>query len=388
MIVNNKIEHLIKMEDYVTNNSFISDAKIILRFLSVIGIPNIDNSRPRTFCKIFKIILFYALAMYYICIALLLSVYRFEFLHESGNLLSTVNGIATVTSSVLLKLFLIVKVKKLNKIFNSFCKFMIKNQVKSHSNRKIILVGCISSLFLPISISSYNVHVLRNSKFYEWCPFSHLLPTSVERVIVISFMDIGYAINEYTCSFISTIFLIFIFVSYNRFVLTPFLERLKLTYKKPTLYTIRVNLDMCAKVKQMWIQIEGFTSVNAFFLFGFSFSSALYVVGKSASVEQDGLSVISKFRTVVCFAQMIMLCAAGSDTVNKWQEVRLYVQETFRFYSKLVDKEQNKDILPLLSLLDGTKMDLSFTCFGILTLDWSLLLKTIMTIVTFASMMV
>lgn len=388
MFAKDKMEQLVKMEDCVTNNSFISDAKIILRFLSVCGIPTIDNFRARKYCKIFKEILLCILTICYICISLLLSVYRFEFLHERGNLLSTVNGITTITSSMLLRLFLIFKVKKLNKIFNSFCKLMIRNQMKSRSNRKIIMIGCISSFLLPVFVSQYNNHVLRQSNFYEWPPFKYLLPTSLERAIVTSFIDIGYAIDEYTFPFISTILLIFIYFSYNRFVLTPFLEQLKITYRNPTLHSIRGNLDMCAKVKRMWMQIEDFTSVSAFFLFGMLFSSALYVVGKAVSIDQGGLSAISKYRAVVCIAQMIMLCAFGSQTVNKWQEVRLYVQETFRFYSKSVNKEQNKDILPLVSLLDCTKMDLSFTCFGILNLDWSLLLKTIMTIVTFGSLMV
>lgn len=374
------------MEDYAANNSFISDTNIILHFLSVIGIPNINNIRPRKFRRIFKILL-YVLAVYYICISLLLSVYRFEFLHEMGNLLSTANGIATITSSLLLKLFLIIKVKKLNEIFNSFCKFMTRNKVEAHSNKNVIMIGCMSSLLFPIFVSEYNYHVLHQAQFYEWLPFNHLLSISLERDIVVTFIDIGYVIDEYAFPFISTILLIFIYFSYNKFILTPFLMQLKRTYRNPTLYSIRANLDMCGEVKQIWMKIEDFTSINAFLLFGVSFSSALYVVNKYVSVDKGCLSIISKFRAVVSIAQMIMLCASGSHTVNKWREVRLYVQEKFRFYSKNVDKEQNRDILPLLSLLDYTKIDLSFTCFGILNLDWSLLLKTIMTIVTFGSLM-
>lgn len=64
---------------------------------------------------------------------------------------------------------------------------------------------------------------------------------------------------------------------------------------------------MCGEVKQIWMKIEDFTSINAFFLFGVSFSSALYVVNKYVSVDKGCLSIISKFRAVVSIAQMIML---------------------------------------------------------------------------------
>lgn len=376
------------MKDCATNKSLISDAKIILQFLSITGIPNISNFKAKKVCNNFKILLLHLLAIYFFGISLLLSAHRFDTLQDKGNFLSSVNGMATGVSSILLKFFLIVKVKKLNIIFNSFYEFMTRTGVKFNSRRKIILIGCIVSLLLPIFFSSYHLHILHNERFYEWIRISHFLSkfSFLERVCV-SILDLGYAIVEYTFPFISTILLTFIYISFNRSVLKPFGELLKVTYNNPTSQSIKVNLDTYAEVRRIWIQIEDFASVNAFFLFGFSFSSSMYLVGKYVSIEQAGLTTLSKFRAVLCVAQIIMLSVAGSETVNKWREIRLLVQEMFRFYSKLIDKQQNKDIFPLLALLEGTKMDLCFSCFGILTLDWSLLLKTAMTTVTFGALM-
>lgn len=376
------------MKDCATNKSLISDANIILQFLSITGIPNISNFKAKKVCNNFKILLLYLLAIYFFCISLLLSAHRFDTLQDKGNFLSSVNGMATGVSSILLKFFLIVKVKKLNIIFNSFYEFMTRIGLKFNSSWKIILIGCIVSLLLPIFFSSYHLHILHNERFYEWIRISQFLSkfSSLERVCV-SILDLGYAIVEYTFPFISTILLTFIYTSFNRSVLKPFVELLKATYNNPTSESIKVNLDTYAEVRRIWIQIEDFASVNAFFLFGFSFFSAMYLVGKYVSIEQAGLTTLSKFRAVFCIAQIIMLSAAGSETVNKWKEIRLLVQEMFRFYSKLIDKQQNKDIFPLLALLEGTKMDLCFSCFGILTLDWSLLLKTAMTTVTFGALM-
>ena len=84
---------------------------------------------------------------------------------------------------------------------------------------------------------------------------------------------------------------------------------------------------------------------------------------------------------------MIVLCLSGSTVVRQWKDIRHLAQKISYSHSRFYDQVQNKDMLLLWSLLEGTKLDLSFTCFGILTLDWSLLLKTIVTAVTFGVLM-
>lgn len=84
---------------------------------------------------------------------------------------------------------------------------------------------------------------------------------------------------------------------------------------------------------------------------------------------------------------MSMLAKSGSRAVNQWQGIKIIAQELPYFHGKFYEQVGNNDMLFLMSLLRVTNRDLSFTGFGVLKLDWNLLLATTMSLATFGVLM-
>lgn len=111
----NKEQKNIKRCSEICTNTITSDAKIILNFLSFTGIPNIkihqSENRFSKFRKIFQ----YILVIYFFCIFLASELYRVKkYLKYSKSVAVAINIIGTAILSLLMKLFLIIKVKYLN----------------------------------------------------------------------------------------------------------------------------------------------------------------------------------------------------------------------------------------------------------------------------------
>lgn len=129
-------------------------------------------------------------------------------------------------------------------------------------------------------------------------------------------------------------------------------------------------------------------SIIAFFLYGLCFTTVLYLVGKYSLIKHETLSTCSRLSVVFPVLQMIIVCISVSKTVNHWQEIRQIAQGISQFHGIMCDYFRNKDMLFLWSLVERLKIDLSFTCIGIFTLHWSLLLKSVATTVTFGVLMI
>lgn len=210
---------------------------------------------------------------------------------------------------------------------------------------------------------------------HNFC-FNYLLSHKTSRYFVYA-IDVGYAINTFTFPLIISILL-----SLNHFA-----TQLRKTRIYPIILNIKKSLNIYNKVRKICLQIEDFASIIAFFLYGLCFTTVLYLVGKYSLIKHETLSTCSRISAVFPVLQMIIVCISVSKTVNHWQEIRQIAQDISQFHGIIYDYVRNKDMLLLWSLVEHIKIDLSFTCIGIFTLHWSLVLKSVTTTVTFGVLM-
>lgn len=366
----------------------IDDARIILNFLSFAGIPNIEPYATGRVFAYFQKIIQYIFAIYLLIMLGITATCRFRSISKiNRNVVINAAVITTSLSSALLKFFLVIKMRKINVVFQSLSRFTRRYQVTIFSEKKIVVICCSISFLLPIAFV-----VLCNSAtdFACYTRYFKTLFTFNEASTYFLYVSLGIAsvINTFTFSLIATILLTYIYTSYCRLTLQPLIMQLKTTLKFPTTNNIKLCLDMYTEAKQIRHQIEEFTAINAFFLYGLFFTSTLYSVGKYVTIEEETFSTVSKVRLILTVAQMIILCVTASKAASMWQNIREIAQEIPHYRVKLYNNVRYDDMLLFWSLLETTKNDLSFTCFGILILDCNLLLKTFVSAVTFGVLMV
>lgn len=369
-------------------NTITSDERIILNFLSFIGVPNIQTYQSKNCFPKLRKILQYTFFIYFLCVFMLQKIYRVnKYFSVSTNIVIQINVISTAVLSLLLKVFFIINIKKLNSVGQCFWEFMLEYQVIYMPIKRIVTTGCFASFIFPILIYLCHTFIGVPTEFYDWIVIHCFFFNKTLKIIMYCFLDIGCAINEYTFPLIITILLSFLYISFCKFSLKPFADQLKLTRENPTSQNISKCLDMNTEVRRVWLKVEDFSAINAFLLYGLSFTNALYLIGKYA-VKYKGFTTLSKIRALSVIFQMSILAASGSSVISEWQEIKILAQELPHFYGKFYDKIQSKDMLYLWSLADVTKIDICFTCFNVLKLDCSLLLKTIMYLVTFGVLMI
>lgn len=152
-------------------------------------------------------------------------------------------------------------------------------EVSYISQRKVIIIGCIICLILPVLICLCHTFIEKSSGFGKWINLHYFSNNESWAVITLCLLDIGSAINEYTFPLVTTI-LSFIYLSYCRVSLKPLTDQLKETREHPTKQNIAKCLEMTIKVWRLWLEIEDFTAINAFFLYGLSFTKALHLIAK------------------------------------------------------------------------------------------------------------
>lgn len=367
---------------------FIDDTRIILNFLSFTGIPNIEPYVSGIFFAKFQKVIQYVFSIFFFYVSVTSTTGRFTSISKiNKNVVVTAAVIATTLSSALLKCFFIIKMGKLNIIFQSLLRFTHRYQVRSVSGKKILIICCTISFLLPIIFVACFASVTDVPDYLSY--LSIWLPSNeISKYFIYVSLDIATAINTFTFSFIATILLSYIYISYCRLTLKPLITQLKTSLKFPTTHNIKICLDMYTEAKKIWHQIEDFTAINAFFLYGLFFISTLYLIGKYVTIEQESFTTASKVRFITTVIQMIILCKSGSKAISQWQNIRETAQEIPHYRVKLYNNLRNNDMLLFWSLLESTKSDLSFTCFGILILDWNLLLKTFVSAITFGVLMI
>lgn len=366
----------------------IGDARIILYFLSFTGIPNIEPYATGRLFAYFQKAIKYIFAIYLFCMLGITATCRFRSISKiNENVIINAAVVTTSLTNVLLKIFLIIKMKKVNLIFQSLLRFTRRYEVTTFSGKKIVVICCFISFLLPIA---FVVFCESATDFTCFISYFETLFTFNEKSKYFTYILLGIAsvINTFTFSLIATILLSFIYTSYCRLTLQPLLIQLKKSLKFPTASNLKICLDMYAEAKQIRHQIEDFTAINAFFLYGLFFTQTLYLVGKYVTIEKEIFSTTSKVRLIYTVAQMIILCVSASKAVSMWQKIREIAQEIPHYRVKLYNNVRYNDMLLFWSLLETTKNDLSFTCFGILILDYNLLLKTFVSAVTFGVLMI
>lgn len=157
---------------------------------------------------------------------------------------------------------------------------MHQYEVSYISQRKVIITGCIICLILPVLICLCHTFIEKSSGFEKWINLHYFSNNESWAVITLCLLDIGSAINEYTFPLVTTILLSFIYLSYCRVSLKPLTDQLKETREHPTKQNIAKCLEMTIKVWRLWLEIEDFTSIIAFFLCGLSFTKALHLIAK------------------------------------------------------------------------------------------------------------
>lgn len=372
------------------NSNIIKDnTRVILNFLSFAGLPNNELSNSGTCITKLKKIFQYVFAIYLLYVFALSTIHRFKYYSMLGNNIAVdANVIVLSVSSLLLKVSLIMKMKRIKFIFKCFVKFMHRYQIVVNSVRKKVIICCSISFVVPFLFSVWHSSVEGHTDLHDFICFDCLLSNKASRYFFNIAIDVGYSVNTFTFPLITTILLSFIYIAFCKLILKPFAIQLKKSQKNPTSQNIKKNLIMLNEVRQIWHQIEDFASVNAFFLYGLDFTLALRLVGKYSFTDQEDLSVLSIMSGFFTVTQMIILCISGSKVVKHWKDVQQISQEISQIHSLIHDKVQVKDMLLLWSFVEVTKADLSFTCLGIFTLDWSLLFKTVATMVTFGVLMV
>lgn len=372
------------------NAKIIKDnTRVILKFLSFAGLPNNELSNSGTRITKLQKIFQFVFAIYLLYVFVLSTIHRFKHYSMLGNNIAVDTNIIVLSlSALLLKVSLIMKMKRIKFILKCFIKFMYRYEIIVTSERKKVIICCFISFVVPFLLSVYHSSVEGHTDLHDFICFDCLLSNKASRYLFNIAIDVGYSVNTFTFPLITTILLSFIYIAFCTLTLKPLAIQLKKTQKNPTSQNIKKNLVMYNEVKQIWHQIENFASVNAFFLYGLDFTLALRLVGKYSFNDQENLSVLSIMSAFFTVSQMIILCISGSKVVKHWKGIQQISQEISQIHSLIHDKVQVKDLLLLWSFVEGTKIDLSFTCLGIFTLDWSLLFKTVATMVTFGVLMV
>lgn len=367
---------------------FIDDTRIILNFLSFTGIPNIEPYVSGRLFANFQKVIQYVFAIFLLCTLGTTATCRFRSIAKINKNVAVNAPVITISlSNALLKFFLIIKMKKINVIFQSLLRFTSRYQVAIFSEKKIVIICCSISFLLPIAFVVYYGSATNFTCYINYFKTS-FTSNNISKYFMHVLFAIASAINSYIFSLIATILLSYIYTSYCRLTLQPLIMQLKTSLKLPTTHNIKICLDMYAEAKKIRHQIEDFTAINAFFLYGLFFTSILYLIGKYLTIEEGTFSTVSKVRLISTVAQMIILCMPASKAVSMWQNIREITQEIPHYRVKFYNNVRNSDMLLFWSLFETTKNDLSFTCFGILILDWNLLLKTFVSVVTFGVLMI
>lgn len=128
--------------------------------------------------------------------------------------------------AVLLKSFLIIKIRKLNVISESLLRFAHHYLVRIFFARKIVTIYCSVSFALPIILVEWysSSTSFRGYLTYlnTWIPFNKIYKHFIYFAI-----HSAFAINTFTFSLIDTILLSFIYISYCRLTLKPMTVQIK-----------------------------------------------------------------------------------------------------------------------------------------------------------------
>lgn len=212
------------------SNTIIADAIIILNFLSFTGIPNIQTyqSKIPKLRKIFQY-MFFAL---FLCVFMLKKIYRSKkSFNDSKNIAIETNVISTAVLSLILKVFLIINIKKLNSVSQCFWEFMLRYQVIYISMQRAVTRGCFVSFQLYLFFVSFCIFPILiylcstltgvPTEFHGWIFMRFSFVNENLKIIMYCLLDIGNAIIEYTYPLITySITVIFVHFFLQNFIKT------------------------------------------------------------------------------------------------------------------------------------------------------------------------
>lgn len=229
-------------------NTIIADARIILNFLSVTGTPNIQTyqSKISKLRKIFQ----YRFFVLFFCVFMLKKIYiSKKSFNDSKNIAIETHVISTAVLSLILKVFLIINIKKLNSVIQCFWEFMLRYQVIYISMHRTVTKGCFVSFIFPILICLCSTLTEVPIGFHGWIFIRFSFLNEKLKIIMYCLLDIGNAIIEYTFPLITTVLLSFLYISFRRISLKPFAVQLKLTHENLTTQNLSKCLDMNIDVR-------------------------------------------------------------------------------------------------------------------------------------------
>lgn len=363
-----------------------SEIKLIIFSLQFLGIPIFIESdiRNRKICTVKKVII-YTLSAYYLLMAFCFPLSQLtNFNQNNFNTVYIINRVLSSISIFLLRVALIIKIKKLKTVLCSL------NALKSHSEghsvsifRSYISYFYCVGLIMPIVIHIYSLFK-KETKFPFLLSYKYGIFFSISKIIV-PVLDVTFSVTSYLFPTITTILFSFIYIYFARTLQQSFSTQLYNGLQFPTTHNIKVCIDMYAKLRQMWLEIEEYASFIVLIIYSLSISQLLHVIKVENILHKDIVKVI--LRAILSLTWLIILSVSGSESSNAWEKNRILVQGIIRSHGATYNEVSNKTLLYLTGLLDATRVDMSFTCFGICPNEVSLLIRVAGLIITFWALM-
>lgn len=160
--------------------------------------------------------------VFFLCVFMLKKIYRSKksFI-DSKNIAIETNVISTAVLSLVLKMFLIINIKKLNSVIQCFWEFMLRYQVIYVSMQRTVTRGCFVSFIFPILIYLCSTLTEVPTGFHGWIFIRFSFVNENLKIIMYCLLDIGNAIIEYTFPLITySIIVIFVHFFSQNFIKT------------------------------------------------------------------------------------------------------------------------------------------------------------------------
>lgn len=294
---------------------------------------------------------------------------------------------------VIVRITLISKRQKILQVIESMSGFIDINSMAYQSRRRYILATLLFCILINVCAWIYPM-VEKSMGHGDYHMVSRVLlpifdiPRAYEKMCVILF-SLSHMLSTNVCFCIYCVILSFLYFSFNESILEHFGARLRKLKKSATSARICKCVMIATRIRSLHQMVESAASMIAFTIFSLQFTHSLYYVYRySRGFGGESYNTISFLFIALSVIWFVILSLLGSRVESLQQEHIRLIHDVIGISCISRSIPSVEDRLNLDALLNITKQEMKFTCWGVFAFDKNLVLNAVGVLVTYSVLFV